>query len=284
MNMSVVSTGHERACTLLKPLYMRQRLATVLVLIGTSACGQITVGDNEVPLDTGPDVPDAGFDVLDSGETNTGTVALNCIEVQLPESLPTEWPFETDQDTFESVFLTWAREENCTICHDLDGINGEAIPPLIIPESEVQAIDRSREEVWNVIAPSELKASASPLNGALWRHVPEHENYEVSYTYLPAQVRFLEDLVYDMWACQIPSTLAAQDAGPSCGEPPPPPPVDAGPDGGGLDAGPDAGVLDAGPDAGVTDSGDTEIGNPCYCDEQPDAGPFNNQYCAPSPP
>lgn len=250
---------------------MWQRFATALVFIGTSACGQVNLGTDLVPTDTGPDgPPDGGPQVTDSGDPDSGDSDRSCRPVEVPLTLPAEWPFGNDQETFENVFLTWAREENCTICHDLDeNTNGELTPPLIIADDQLEAIDRSREEVWATAAASELRASASPLTGPLWRHDEDHEQHEATWKYSPAQIRFLEAMLHDAWACTLPDLLVTQDAGASCGQPGPTP---------------DAGDVDGGPDAGVTDSGTTgtaTITNPCYCEEQPDAGLFNSQYCVP---
>lgn len=277
----VPATKHE-ARGLLEAGPMRQWFAAALVSSGAMACGQVDFGSSFESTDLGvepqPDLgvlptPDVGVDAGD-----TGPEPDDCLQVELPESLPTVWPFSDDQATYQTLFLDWAQDaaQSCTSCHSVDRNLG---PPLIVSPEEIDQYADSRAEVWSTIASSELKASESPLTGPLWRHVEEHEDFERSWTYTPEQVQFLEDLVFQAWGCQVPAAIAVQDAGPECGPPPPPPPVDAG-DAGVTDGGLDGG----GPDAGIVDSGDPPTTfEPCYCDEQPDAGPVDNTFCAPVP-
>ncbi len=259
---------------------MRQWFAAALVSTSAMACGQVNFGSSLETTDLGvePDlgvipIPDVGVDAADAGPE-----VDDCIEVELPESLPTVWPFLDDEATYQTLFLDWAQDaaQSCTSCHSVDRNLG---PPLIVSPEEIDQYADSRAEVWSTIVASELKASERPLSGPLWRHVEEHEDFERSWVYTPEQVQFLEDLVFQAWGCQVPAGLAVQDAGPECG---PPPPVDAG-DAGVSDGGPDVGGPDVGgPDAGVTDTGGAPpVYELCYCDEQPDAGPVTNTFCAP---
>ena len=283
--MPGVSRGHKEARALLGGRPMRQQFAAAILLAGTSACGVVEFGTISSSTDTGPDPvdtgPDTGPDLGSVEDTGEPPEDAGCLPVTLPPTLPAQWPFGTDQLAFETVFLDWAQEQNCTLCHNLDeNSGGNSTPPLIVRDTELASYERSRDEIWTTVLASELKASSdAPLEGPLWRHVDTHVNYEQIFPYNSGHIRFLEDFIHQAWACQVPDFIAAQDAGPSCGVAPPPdagPPVDVGPA--------DAGVsVDGGPNEGGVVDPPTPSADPCYCEEQPDAGVFNEALCVPTP-
>ena len=240
------------------------RWTLVVLMVAAAACGQVSFGSDRLPVDAAP-VPDLGVDVGVPENPDTGDpVQTGCRPVTLPPAtVEANWPFNADPTTYEAIFLTWARElrQNCTGCHSLAANRG---PPLIIADDEVGQLEASRTAVWQVIATSEPKASVRPLSGPLWRHVPDgHDDPERSVIYSSEQIQFLEELIYQAWACKLPAHLASQDAGAACG-----PPTDTG-----------MSISDGGPDAGQLDVGAQTLPE-CYCDA-PDAGPADLQYCVP---
>ena len=289
--MAAISRSQRAAHHLLTSSAMQHRFAVALLV--ATACGQIDFGSPRSPEDGGPDPqidsgvdvsPDTGLVLNDTGATSND----ECIPVELPPAvLPAQWPFIDDQATYESVFLTWAIDSGCALCHSAQGNRG---PPLIVSQNEIGNWPASRDAVWSTAvradSPAEFQVVGT-VNGDFWRHAPTHADPEDSYTYTPNDIDFLEGFLNRAWGCDVPVFLAQQDAGPSCGVPAP---VDAGVPDTGPDVGPaDAEVADAeadldggGPDAGVADTGGPVTPtNLCFCDEQPDSGVVDNQYCAP---
>ncbi|MEM7678040.1 MAG: hypothetical protein AAF449_18770 [Myxococcota bacterium] len=229
------------------------KLAGLAALTGLFACGQVNFGSPLAPSeDTGPTpdvdsgipvvVPDTGFD---SGVVQV--IDAGCQPVALPTALPDVWPFEDDVDTYQAVFLDWAQGEACTVCHDLARFESAArANPLIVRDNELGRFADSRDQIWDLTLRSSQRVA--DLTGPLWRHSEGHPERQTDITYSPEQTAFLEDFIAQAMGCQIPAFIAAQDAGSTCrGE--------------GVDGGVPGAPL-------------------CYCDEQPDAGPIDNQYCA----
>ncbi|MEO1335795.1 MAG: hypothetical protein AAFV29_09120 [Myxococcota bacterium] len=227
------------------------RTAGLLAMAGLCACGQVNFGSSLLPEDTGP-APDADAGVVvvidtgvDTGVDSGPPVDAGCIPVTLPTALPDEWPFPDDRETFQALFLDWAQDpaSQCTICHALDTINA---PPLIIAANQGGRLEDSRNQVWDDMKSSSLKSS--DLIGPLWRHIPDHPDYDPSKTFSADDIAFLEGFMTQAWGCQVPDFLASQDAGAGCR-------------GAGEDAGSD-------PNSGL-----------CYCDDQPDPGPIDISLC-----
>ena len=265
--------------------------ATALLLAG---CGKITFGEALVDRDGGM-VRDGG--PRDGGVPRDGGPPVDggCIPHTLP-GMPEDFPWRSDRETVESLFLRNFDENGCPACHASDKQGASVVFPAIYPDpgdlpSMVEAeYAESTMNLWNLIKSGQPATfDDTTVVGRLWYHHPafdgrmpgERDPFPYNDSHRDLITR-LSRLFLSAAACNNRSYLAMPaDAGSMCGDPMMP--RDGGVvsrDGGDAGEASDAGDVDG----GTVDSGSGGGGGStglCYCDELPDAGitPDLVQYC-----